>query len=86
MIWAGISLSGRTALVVVPGNLNGGRYIDKILRTHIVPYLGQIGQIAIFQDDYERSCTTSSVSKSYSRQLYMFLAVVPFSNILVAPK
>ena len=35
MIWAGISLNGRTALVVnvVPGNLNGRRYIDENLLT-----------------------------------------------------
>ena len=31
MIWAGISLNGRTALVIVPGNLNVRRYIDEIL-------------------------------------------------------
>ena len=48
MIWAGISLNGRTALVVVPGNLNGRRYIDEILRPHVVPYLRQMGQNAIF--------------------------------------
>ena len=50
MIWAGISLNGRTALVAVPGNLNGRRYIDEILRPHVVPYLRQMGQNAIFQD------------------------------------
>ena len=51
MIWAGINLNGRTAIVVVPGNLNGRRCIDEILRPHIVPYLRQMGQNAIFQDD-----------------------------------
>ena len=54
MIWAGISLKGRTALVVVPGNLNGRRDIDEILRPHVVPYLRQKGQNAIFQDDNAR--------------------------------
>ena len=53
MIWAGISLNGRTALVVVPGNLNGRQYIDEIGRPHVVPYLRQMGQNAIFQDDNE---------------------------------
>ena len=51
IIWAGISLNVRTALVVVPGNLNGRRYIDEILRPNVVPYLRQMGQNAIFQDD-----------------------------------
>ena len=54
MIWAGISLNGRTALVVVPGNLNGRRYIDEILRPLVVPYLRQMGRNAIFQDDNAR--------------------------------
>ena len=54
IIWAGISLNGRTALVVVPGNLNGRRYIDEILRPHVVPYLRQMSQNAIFQDDNAR--------------------------------
>ena len=54
MIWAGISLNGRTALVVVPGNLNDQRYIDEILRPHAVSYLRQMGHNAIFQDDNAR--------------------------------
>ena len=50
----GISLNGRTALVVVPGNLYGRRYIDETLRPHVVPYLRQMGQNAVFQDDNAR--------------------------------
>ena len=61
MIWVGISLNGRTALVVVRGNLNGRRYIDEILRPHVVPYLRQIGQNAIFQDDNARPHRARSV-------------------------
>ena len=54
MIWTGMSLNGRSALVVVPGNLNGRRYIDEILPPHVVPYLRQMGQNAIFQDNDAR--------------------------------
>ena len=54
MIWAAISLNRRTALVVVPENLNGRRFIDEILRPHVVPYLRQMGQNAIFQDENAR--------------------------------
>ena len=54
MIWASISLNGRTTHVVVPGNLNDRQYIDEILRPHVVPHLHQMGQNAIFQDDNER--------------------------------
>ena len=38
----------------MPGNLNGRRYINEILRPHFVPYLRQIGHNAIFQDDNAR--------------------------------
>ena len=51
MTCTGISLNVRTALFVVPGNLNRRRHIDEILQPHVVPYLRQIGQNAIFQDD-----------------------------------
>ena len=54
MIWAGITLNGRSALFVVPGNLNGRWYIDEILRPHVVPHLCQMDQNAIFQDDNAR--------------------------------
>ena len=54
MAWAGISSNSRTAIVVVPGKLTSRRYIDKILRPHVVPYLRQMGQSAIFQDDNAR--------------------------------
>ena len=49
MIWAGITLNGRSVLVVVPGNLNGRWYIDEILRPHVVPHLCQMDQNAIFR-------------------------------------
>ena len=48
------SLNGRTDLVVVSENLNGRRYIDETLRPHVVPYLRQMGQNAVFQDDHAR--------------------------------
>ena len=54
MIWAGTSLNERTALVVVPWKLNGRRYIDEILRPHVVLYLCQMGQNVIFQDENAR--------------------------------
>ena len=54
MVWAGISTNGKTDLVVVPGTLNGRRYIDEILRPHVIPYLRQMGPNSIFQDDNAR--------------------------------
>ena len=55
MVWAGISSNGRTALVIVNGNVTSRRYIDESHRPHVVPYLRQMGQNAIFQDDNART-------------------------------
>ena len=56
VLWysAGISSNGRTTLVVVPGSLTGCVYIDEILQPHVVPYLHQMGQNVIFQDNNVR--------------------------------
>ena len=54
MVWAGVTADRRTDLVVVPGILTGQRYIDEILRPHVVPFLRQMGNNGIFQDDKAR--------------------------------
>ena len=54
MVWAGISIGGRTDLVFIDGNLNSRRYIDEVLRPHVLPYLAAIGNGAIFQDNNAR--------------------------------
>ena len=41
-------------LVIVDGNLNSPRYIDEILRPVVVPYVQNMGQGALFQDDNAR--------------------------------
>ena len=54
MVWAGVTADRRTDLVVVPGILTGQRYIDEILRPHVVPFLRPVGNNGIFQDDNAR--------------------------------
>ena len=54
MVWAGVTADRRTDLVVVPGILTGQRYIDEILRPHLVPFLCPMGINGIFQDDNAR--------------------------------
>ena len=54
MVWAGISTGGKTDLVIVDGNLTSQRYVDEILRPHVVPYAGAIGESFILQDDNAR--------------------------------
>ena len=61
MVWAGVTADRRTDLVVVPGILTGQRYIDEILRPHVVPFLCPLGNNGIFQDDNARPHRTRIV-------------------------
>ncbi|GFU59689.1 transposable element Tcb2 transposase [Trichonephila clavipes] len=51
MVWGGISIGGRTDLHIIRnGTLTGRRYADEILRPHVIPYAGAIGDTFVFQD------------------------------------
>ncbi|GFU94923.1 transposable element Tcb2 transposase [Trichonephila clavipes] len=55
MVWGGISIGGRTDLHIIRnGTLTGRRYADEILRPHVIPYAGAIGDSFVFQDDNAR--------------------------------
>ncbi|GFT74075.1 transposable element Tcb2 transposase [Trichonephila clavipes] len=52
--WYGgrISIGGRTDLHIIRnGTLTDRRYADEILRPHVIPYAGAIGDSFVFQDD-----------------------------------
>ncbi|GFT92124.1 transposable element Tcb2 transposase [Trichonephila clavipes] len=52
MVWDGINIGGRTDLHIIRnGTLTGRRYADEILRPHVIPYAGAIGDSFVFQDD-----------------------------------
>ncbi len=54
MVWAAISGRYRTPLVVVDGNLNAQRYVDNILRPHLLPFLLDHPELRTFQHDNAR--------------------------------
>ncbi|GFX55762.1 transposable element Tcb2 transposase [Trichonephila clavipes] len=55
MVWDGISIGGRTDLHIIRnGTLTGRKYADEILRPHVIPYAGAIGDSFVFQDDNAR--------------------------------
>ncbi|GFV86882.1 transposable element Tcb2 transposase [Trichonephila clavipes] len=55
MVWGGISIGGRTDLYIIRnGTLTGRRYAGEILRPHVIPYTGAIGDSFVFQDDNAR--------------------------------
>ena len=50
----GISITGKTPLIIVDGNMNAIRYRDEILTPDVFPYLRTLGAGAIVQDDNAR--------------------------------
>ncbi|GFW05525.1 transposable element Tcb2 transposase [Trichonephila clavipes] len=55
MVWGGINIGGRTDLHIIRnGTLTGRRLANKILRLHVIPYAGAIGDYFVFQDDNAR--------------------------------
>ncbi|GFV92979.1 transposable element Tcb2 transposase [Trichonephila clavipes] len=55
MVWGGISIGERTDLHIIRnGTLMGRRYSDEILRPHVIPFAGAIGDSLVFQDDIAR--------------------------------
>lgn len=75
MMWAGISLEGKTALVFVPGGGRGGgltadRYIADILLDHVVPYEGFVGEDFILKHDNAR-CHTARITQQFLNEVGM---------------
>lgn len=68
MVWGGISLTGRTDLVTVNGNLNSERYITDILEAHVVPYAPYIGPNFLLMHDNARS-HTSLIVRNYPKEV-----------------
>ena len=51
MAWGGISIAGKTRLVIIKGHLNAVKYRDEILQPVAIPYLHNLGSNSILQDD-----------------------------------
>ena len=51
MVWVGITLTNKTHLIQINGNLNSNRYVAEILRLRVVPYATGIGNGFILMDD-----------------------------------
>lgn len=73
MMWAGISLEGKTDLVFIPGGGRGGgltsdRYIEDILLDQVVPYQGFIGDDFILMHDNAR-CHTARATRDFLNEV-----------------
>lgn len=54
MVWAGISGQFRTPLIIVEGNLTAARYVNEVLRPHLLPFLQAHPRLTVFQQDNAR--------------------------------
>ena len=54
MVWAAVTIHRHTPLQFIAGNLTSQRYVDEVMRPMVLPFLRQIGQGAVFQDDNAR--------------------------------
>ena len=54
MVWSGISITGKTDLHVIAGNLTGIRYREEVLDPIVRPNAGAIGDDFILMDDNAR--------------------------------
>ena len=54
MVWAAVTMHRCTPLQFIARNLNSQQYVDEVMRPMALPFLRQIGQGAVFQDDNAR--------------------------------
>lgn len=54
MVWAGVSATRRTDLVSIQGTLTGQRYVNEVLRPHVLPLSMAVGRNFLFQQDNAR--------------------------------
>lgn len=73
MMWAGISIQGKTELVFIPGGGRGGgltseRYINDILRPHVLPYAELVGENFKLMHDNAR-CHSAATTRQYLNEV-----------------
>lgn len=60
MVWAGITMTQRTDLVIIPPpGLTAARYINEVLRPHILPFRLRIGDQFVLMQDNARPHTAA---------------------------
>lgn len=58
MVWGGISLTGKTELVILSGGtVTAQRYVDEVIRPHVVPFAQRMGPGFMLMQDNARAHT-----------------------------
>lgn len=67
MVWAGISLLGKTELVILEeGSITASRYVDRIIRPHSIPFSQRVGENFVFMQDNARPYTARTTQRAFS--------------------
>ena len=70
MIWGGIMRCQKTDVVVMQGNLNTRRYIDKVLHLQFIPFLHNQGLGVTFQHENARPHTALIIRQYLAQMKY----------------
>lgn len=67
MVWAGISLLGKTELVILEeGSITASRYVDRIIRPHSIPFSQRVGENFVVMQDNARPYTARTTQRAFS--------------------
>ena len=68
MVWAGITMTGRTDLHVCQGRVNWVYYRDNVLAPYVIPFSRRHGRGFVFQDDNARAHRARVVTNYLQRR------------------
>src|SRR6266853_1117998 len=68
IVWGAISVTGKTELVTLRGNITAQRYVDDIVRPHIVPFMRDHEQRVLFQQDNARPHTAAVTMRCFDEE------------------
>jgi hypothetical protein len=84
-VWGGISLEGRTQLVIVnQGRLTAERYVTTILEPHVEPYASYIGENSILMNDNARP-HTAQIVRQYFQEVIIVTMNWPARSAVLNP-
>lgn len=67
MVWGGISLHGKTELVILDeGTVTAASYVERIIRPHVIPFSHRIGEDFVLMQDNARPHTARITQRALS--------------------
>lgn len=67
MVWGGISLLGKTELVILnEGTVTAASYVEQVVRPHVIPFSQRVGDNFVFMQDNARAHTARVTQRALS--------------------